>query len=267
MAKIDTDKTVKATSETSKNNKIKIKPVTSRMEKTHFPIKNPKSRTNQVRLKTREARLEMPRRKLTSIKAVKAKSQSSKAGQKILRALNSLAKVKNLMWYVLLLLTIYIKRTHGALFMPIAHPMFMPIAASPLAMNPDLIMQLHPGLQGSNRSAESNISTTTDVSPSRDTPTYSGSSVEVPSYLPMLFMVGIMAAVMTGAAAVIHRLIRHCTTPTSPPTYENLEEDIESQGDQMRTILAKAAHLRSPWERLAVDKWERLTFDRWVTRQ
>ena len=100
---------------------------------THFPVKSPRSRRNQIRLKTREAKWRMPSVRSTSSRIEKKANKSIGVGQKILTTLNSLAHTKDLLWYIILFLSIYAKRTYGA---PILHQAFMPIAAYPPAWIP-----------------------------------------------------------------------------------------------------------------------------------
>ena len=49
--------------------------------------------------------------------------------------------------------------------------------------------------------------------------------------------------------------LRHLISTPSPPAYENLEEDLDSHENQMKIALSKAVHVRTPLERLAVDRW------------
>ena len=173
-------------------------------------------------------------------------------------------------------MTIFIKRTHALVFL---HPMFMPLAVSPLAMSPNLHRVLHPGLYNSTQITESSnptspglmttplpgyhtartwrttASSTPYLSSSVEIPTYLGSSVEVPTYLPVLLAIGTLLTVMTGAAAMMYCFLRRRLTPPSPPAYEILDEDHDSHENQMKIILSKAVHVRTPLERLAVNRW------------
>ena len=75
-----------------------INPAVGFME-THFPIRSPRSRRNQIRLKTREAKLKMPSERSTNTRVERKTNRSFGAGQRILTTLNSLAhttqKVQN----------------------------------------------------------------------------------------------------------------------------------------------------------------------------
>ena len=231
---------------------------------------SPKPKTNQIRLKLREPKLEMPRKKTKLPKGGKATKQSHKIGLRILAVLNSTAKIRNLLWYVLLVLTIFIQRTHAMVFL---HPMLMP-----LAMSPSLHRLLHPGMYNSSRGLtaiplpenhtaitwkttasrtpllSSSVETPTYLGASMEVPTYLGSSVEVPTYLPGLFAIGTMFIVLTGAAAMLYCFLRRLTTP-SPPAYEILDEDLDLHKNQIEIIMSKAVHVRTPLERLAVNRW------------
>ena len=174
---------------------------------------------------------------------------------------------------MLLFIAIYIGRANGAPVLPLTHHMFLPLGASPLVMSPSLLTALHsnvPGwdqLAGNSSSHSTTPTTTTDASPPVITPSYFGSSVEVPSYLPILMMTGILISMATGAAALIHHLRRQHSSSPNLPSYETLEEELIPQEGEIGSILAKEAHLRTPEERLTIDRWERLTFNKWTSRR
>lgn len=231
-----------------------INPAVGFME-THFPVRSPRSRRNQIRLKTREAKRKMPSVRSTNTKVEKKTNRSFGVGQRILTTLNSLAHTKDLLWYIILFLTIYTKRTYGA---PILHQAFMPIAAYPTAWIPSRLTAPNLGthswnhMAGVNSSHSNTPTTTADISIPAAAPNYSGSSVEFPDYITILIATGSLVTMMTGITALLRRLLRRNSSSPGQLGYRNQEEE-----EKIRKILKKAVHLRSPMERLAVDNWSK----------
>ena len=152
-------------------------------------------------------------------------------------------------------------RANGA---PFPHPALMPIAAYPPAWIPSQLTALHPGV---NNPHSSTPTSTTDINPPADTPSYFGSSVEIPTYLSALIATGFLISLMTGIAALSHRLLRRSSSPPGQPGYKTLEEEPNPQGGRIGPTLASGANLPSPQNQLNDNKQERLTFNKWTFRQ
>ena len=204
-------------------------------------------------LKTREAKCKMPPGKLTNAKVEREANRSPGIGQRILTTLNSLAHTKNLLWYIILFLTMYAKHTYRA---PVLHQASMPIAAHPTVWTPNQPTAPNLGTQSWNHTTgvysphSSNPTINTNISL---IPRYSGSSVETPTYITVLITAGSLGAMIAGITALIHRLLRRDSSPPDQPGYEHQEEEEV----RIRAILRKAAHLRSPMERVIFDRWSK----------
>ena len=184
-------------------------------------------------------------------------NRSPGIGQRILTTLNSWAHTENLLWYIILFLTIYAKRTYGA---PVLHQAFMPIAAHPTAWISNRLTAPNLGSHSWNH--------TTDVfSPHSDAPTvHTGTSstpdsteasVETSTYILMLIAAGSLGAMITGTTALLRRLLHRDPSPPNHPGHEHQEEDEDEEKIRIPKILQKAPHLRSPMERIAADRWSR----------
>ena len=78
--------------------------------------------------------------------------------------------------------------------------------------------------------------------------------MEAPTYITVLIAAGSLGAMIAGITALLHRLLRRDFPPPGQPGYEHQEEEEEVI---IRAIQKKAAHLRSPMERLILDKWSK----------
>ena len=159
----------------------------------------------------------------------------------------------------------------------------MPLGTNPTAWitSPDVLSRNHsPGIYGPHDSipaittstgtpdASPDYSGLSDASPEHSGsttafPDHSGSSVEFPTYITILIAAGFLITMVTGIAALFHRLLHRNPSPPNQPGYENQEEEEHSQSEDedeevnIRKILRKAAHLRSPMERLVINIWSK----------
>ena len=237
---------------------------------THIPIKSPRSRGNQIRRKTREAKLMIPSKRPANTKAGKETSRNNSIGNRILAILNYIAQTKDLLWYFILILTIYVKRTYG---FPVIHQAIMPLGTNPIAWitSPDVLSRNHsPGIYGPHDSipAITPSTGTPDTSPEHSGstaafPDFSGPSMKFQTYFTILIAAGFLITLVAGIAALFRRLLRHNPPPPHQPSYEHQEEEDHSQSEDeeeeinVRKIMRKAAHLRSPMERLIIINWSK----------
>ena len=204
---------------------------------------------------------------------------TSKAVQTAMDLLVSISQVRNLLWYVLLLVTFFLPRSHA---MFIINPMYFP----PIITNPGLHSLMYPETYNISK----NYFQTTDGSFPNQTPEnimttptpepHPGPNTEAPTYLPYLLLVGALLATITGVTTAL--CLRTKRRPSAPPAYEamgktqnpveltdilamsdwiapyNLAAIGEVSREEMQQILSKEAHLRTPWEKLAADKWMEL---------
>ena len=83
------------------------------------------------------------------------------------------------------------------------------------------------------------------------------------TYFTILIAAGFLITLVAGIAALFRRLLRHNPPPPHQPSYEHQEEEDHSQSEDeeeeinVRKIMRKAAHLRSPMERLIIINWSK----------
>ena len=185
-------------------------------------------------------------------------SRSPGIGRRFLTTLNSWAHTENLLWYFILFLSIYAKRTYGA---PVLNQAFMlPLAAYPTAwISTQLTAQNlgshswnHTAVVSSPHSDAPTIHTSTS-----STPNSTEASVETSTYILMLIAAGSLGAMITGITALLRRLLHRDPSPPNHPGHEHQEEEEDEEKIRIRKILQKAPHLRSPMERIAADRWSR----------
>ena len=145
----------------------------------------------------------------------------------------------------------------------------MPIAAQPSAWissrltAPDLVTQSWNHTTGFHNPHNNATTTTTDSSIPVTTPNYPGPPVESPAYITIFIAVGSMITMVAGITALFHSLLRRNSSSPSQLGYEGQEEEEDSQSEDeneegnVERILCKAAHLRSPMERLIIDNWSK----------
>ena len=143
-------------------------------------------------------------------------NKDSGIGQRILATLNSLANTKDLLWYFILFLTMYVKRTYGA---PALHHAFLPIAAHPTAWitsrleAPVIGTRNWDHMTGIYSSHGNTAATTTDTSAITSAPDPTESSVELPIHTLILIAAGSLITMMTGLTLLFRHLLHRNASP------------------------------------------------------
>ena len=194
------------------------------------------------------------------------------AVQWIMTSITYLSQIKNLLWYFIILLAVYTKRVYG---FSMVNQAVMPIAAHPSAWIPNGLTFQNLGTLSWNHTTTA----TTDSSTPDTTPIYPNPPMESPTNITILIAVGFLITLIAGVTALFHSLLRHTSPSPGQPEHGDQgegeehddQEEEEGHGDQgeeedpqpndesrkvnTKKALRKAAHLRSPMERLLVDIW------------
>ena len=163
----------------------------------------------------------------------------------------SIGQTKDLLWYLILFLTIYAKRTYG---LPILHQAILPMGAQSSTWIASHLAALNLAAQNLNHTS----SPVTDIPVT--TPNYPDSPAETSAYTMILAAAGSLIVIIAGVTALLHRFFCHRSPSPAQLGYGGQEEEEEGEeagSGEVWRILKKAPHMRSARERLIVSNWQR----------